>query len=67
MFFLTDAVDIGSYADDNTPYAIVKKQYEVEKKKQIASEKLFILFKLFLENGMEANQESKTSVEKFKH
>ena len=34
-------VDIGSYANDNTPYTIGKNQYEVEKKIEIASAKLF--------------------------
>ena len=34
IFFLIDTVDIASYSDDNTPYTIRKKQYEIEKKKE---------------------------------
>ena len=48
IFFLIDTVDIASYSDDNTPYTIRKKQYEIEKKKkkrkEIASAKLFKMF-----------------------
>ena len=40
MFFMVDNIDIASYADDNTPYSVRKRQCDLETKLQKASVKI---------------------------
>ena len=54
MFFMIDNIDITSYADDNTPYSVGKRQFDLETKLQKASVKLF---KWFYEKFLKANQD----------
>ena len=54
MFFMKNAIDIASYADDNTTYNVDKKQSAQETKLQKAS---FKLFQWFHENSMKGNQD----------
>ena len=53
-FFMTDNIDIASYADDNTPYNVGKSQCDLEIKLQKASVNIF---KWFHENGLKTNQD----------
>ena len=51
---MIDTIDIASYADENTPCNIGKKQCDQQTKLQKPSVKLF---KWFYENGMKAHQD----------
>ena len=48
MFFMVDSIDIASYTDDNTPYRVGKRQYDLESKLQKASVKPFKWFHKYL-------------------
>ena len=53
MFFMVDNIDIGSFADDNTPYNVGKSQCDLQTKLQKTSVKRF---QWFHENGLKATQ-----------
>ena len=53
LFYITSDSDFASYADDNTPYVLADTIYEIMKRLETASVKLF---KWFEDNQMKANQ-----------